>query len=312
MLQRKRPTLKRSSQPAYYALEHRKPNSTEVDRGVLSQADCVAHVDPSLRINTSVVYGRGSSGTVYQMCDRMANCDRWAAKIVLLYTSPQTSFEQTAAQFVREGETASMLGDIGVGARVLGYRVCEDAQTGRQIGIIVTERFDETLKSYSQKYRSKYREAEDYIHGQVLAIVNTLATQGYRHFDLHSENVMVQLDAAHNIKRIALVDAGGIKKCNPQPCDREKVVKYALDQYQYSVDKHIHHRKSSASSASSVSVAQTKRVSRASGLSGSRTHIPTQRVSSRSTQNLPKPKRNKRSSQKSKSGSQRSLSIGSK
>lgn len=197
--------------PLIYQLEHRDRSTQETRSHTLSHRGCLAQIDPRLRI-VSLLYGRGSFGSVYQVCDEMARCGEWAVKLVPLHEHPKR-WQVDEGEFLREAEMAKRLSDVGIGARVLGFRVCEDVTSQQRLGLIVMERLDETVRSYAKKYPRRFATERDWIELQVHTLVTRLADHfRLRHTDLHTENVMLELDPrTHRAKRVVLVDAGGVR-----------------------------------------------------------------------------------------------------
>src|SRR5690242_6872556 len=116
-------TQLRPARPLHHAIK-----GPAIDVAV-SDSACFSKIDRTLRLNTDVRYGRGSFGSVYQVCSRLSgDCNVWAAKLVPLWpVSNLAKFRASEGDFKREVRLTKLLSDLGVGATMLGSRVCDSS-----------------------------------------------------------------------------------------------------------------------------------------------------------------------------------------
>jgi len=182
--------------------------------------------------DTKTILGVGGYGTVWIACrsnevkEFNIECN-YAAKFVL-------STRKNIAKFASEYEIAKKASDANIGIKIIDYYLVQHVlefkgyQRDYILGVIIMERWPETLLEYInhstneyKKYRNKIKEKWINLHLQLYSKL------GIRIRDLHLNNTMIKFE--HEEPKLILIDFGNIIK--PDKVTKEELSEF-YDKYE--------------------------------------------------------------------------------
>jgi hypothetical protein len=78
-----------------------------------------------------------------------------------------------------------------------------------KVGFIVSDRMQITVEDYRLKYKTAFQKYEGKIHDMFVAVYQKLMKIGYQDFDIHSANLMLNIDnTTHAPLELRIIDFG--------------------------------------------------------------------------------------------------------
>lgn len=127
----------------------------------------------------------------------------------------------TKDKFIEQAQITQKLGDAGIAPYVLDWWLCEDERTHNKyqkhldLGFIVSEKYDMSLRYFIDHYPQSYVTQYEEIVNQLDTIVNRMLDNfKLCHGDLHTDNIIVKISGPdHHVDGIRLIDFDNVTPC---------------------------------------------------------------------------------------------------
>lgn len=176
--------------------------------------------------------GNGTTASVYKIIDK--NLDKtidYVVKLINLDASKddynsnnyKEIIKEKYINFNKEAEISLLFSSFNIGPKIYKYWICNDIN----IGVIITEKWDTTLREFTDGYEYKKRVSilcnkllVDKLNNQI----NEIHKLGYIHYDIKPENILIKLDNKNEIIDITITDFGLTKSIEYKDAEFIKVL----------------------------------------------------------------------------------------
>lgn len=113
-----------------------------------------------------------------------------------------------------------LMGNKDIGPKVIEVFEC-DAEimlnkgwTKTKIVLIIMEELEMSIKKYQEKYPVEYDDTKNIIISKINELEQKMAELGWKHPDLHEDNILVNIDNNNNVVKIRFIDFSRLQKVN--------------------------------------------------------------------------------------------------
>lgn len=132
------------------------------------------------------------------------------------------------SNLIKESKITQMAGENGISPKLLNYWDCNGYEIRGEylypvhLFFMLLDKLDITLTKYKEKFSELYEKNLDKIKSNILDLVNKLHKNiGVIHGDLHTDNIMLNIDTHGKVKEIKLIDYGSSRKISSVHSDKD-------------------------------------------------------------------------------------------